>query len=107
MDDDLAFWSYAEMMDNCRILSGVDCLNGDEERYTHFVFVPYGVFRTSHTALSEYRMQAGYEFGCYPVRIDTSDIRHVLFGFTSVVDQDAMLAHTGIITKRKNPIKFY
>jgi hypothetical protein len=99
MLDELDLWTFDEAKQNCSPLSSI----GDHlpfESYTQFIHVPYEHLSTKTEPMKIY-LAKHPRVAVFLVRVDLSDVRHVLIAFLNTDDRAKFLASCGsIILKR-------
>jgi len=90
----LAKWTRDDLDANCRVLGCIPETT-DEYAYSHFVYVPYGSYRTLGEPMQAYITAKAGRVAVFLVRVDTWDVRHVVIGFKSDVDRQAFIDTDG------------
>jgi hypothetical protein len=97
----LGLWNLSEMKQRCRVLERIrhsaDLLVED---CAAFVYVPYRDYQVPYEAAEAYLRARQGRVAAFLVRVDLSDIRHVVFAFITSADRAAFLAKPGIILPR-------
>lgn len=104
MIEGVLLWNRGEMEANCRILSRVA---GSPERpegdYSLFVYVPYSTHSTRANETKSFLQMAEGRAAAFLVRVDLSDVRHVVFAFMDEPTRQMFLRTEGVVVKRENP----
>jgi hypothetical protein len=98
---DLGLWNLTEMKERCRVLDRVrHSAELHVEDFAAFVYVPYRQYQVPNEAAETYlRAQQG-RAAAFLVRVDLSDVRHVVFAFITSADRATFLATSGLIKPR-------
>jgi hypothetical protein len=97
--DGMEFWTPAELEANCNVLNAYRCWRPIED-HSHFMHVPYFSYSVKVPPAEAYMEMVGDRVTFYLVRVDLSDVRHVVVGFKSEADQAAFLETRGIVVRR-------
>jgi hypothetical protein len=95
----LPLWDRETLDVKCGVVGNLGDLVSEDD-YSHFVYVPYDLFATKGDPMKAYRADKWGRVAVFLVRVDLSDVRHVVVGFQSDADRQAFLETEGIIIPR-------